>query len=199
MLNIKPQVFDPKSLEKKAINGDGLAAYLLGRGYFSEEFGLPQDDVKARKWYQYGAEQLNDCHCLYGLGICYDDGVGGVERNHDQATVLFEKAYPEILSKAKNQEPYALFILGAYYFYGFANVIPSQKKAFEVIYEAALQGHLAAIYDIGTFYYKGTGCNKDRKLSKQYLELATKAQLPRAKQKLKEWKFENEFVKERRR
>lgn len=197
MLNIKPQVFKPSDLEKKAISGDGLSAYLLGRGYFSEEFGLPQDYNKAKYWYQYGASELHDCHCMYGLGICYDDGVGGLEQNHEQATILFEQAYPEILSRAKKQEPYALFILGAYYFYGLANVTSSKEKAFEVIYQAALQGHLAAIYDIGTFYYKGTGCNKDVELSKQYLELAAKSQLPRAKQKLKEWKLEK-IVKERR-
>jgi len=81
----------------------------------------------------------------------------------------------------------SIFILGAYHFYGFAGVEKDDAKAFEKIYDAAMMGHLAGIYDIGTFYYNGTGVKIDYIKSKEYLKIASEAGLERAKQKLDEW------------
>lgn len=189
---IKPLIYDIEKLKDRALNGDGLASYLLGRSYFSSENGVQNDYSESFKWYKYGTEQLNEAKCLYGLGICYDDGVG-VEKDSQKADELFKEALPILKQQAENNDPYAMFILGAYYFYGFAGVEQNDSMAFETIYNSAIQGHLAGIYDIGTFYHNGTGVEVDYEKSKEFLELAASIGLERAKQKLDEW--ENDFKK----
>lgn len=183
---LKPLVYNLNELKEKALNKDGLSAYLLGRSYFSSENGAVNNFDESFKWYQYGTEQLKDAKCFYGLGICYDDGVG-VEQDSKKADKLFRKALPILTKQVQENDPYAMFILGAYYFYGFAGVKQDKKKAFEIIYHSAMQGHLAGIYDIGTFYHNGIGVEIDYNNSKKFLEIATNAGLERAKQKLVEW------------
>ena len=190
-MNIKPLVFNIEILQKKALNGDGLSAYILGRSYFSSENGVQCDYSKSFEWYKYGAEKLKDSRCTYGLGICYDDGVG-VEQDIKKADSLFREAYKPLNEMAKQNEPFSMFILGAYYFYGFAGMERNDSKAFENIFNSAQLGHLAGIYDIGTFYHNGTGIEIDFEKSKKYLTLAASVGLERAKQKLTEW--ENDFI-----
>ena len=52
--------------------------------------------------FKYGAEQLNDVKCLYGLGIYYDDGIG-VKKDTEKADTLFRQALPALLEQAKQQ------------------------------------------------------------------------------------------------
>lgn len=54
MKKIEPMIFDLKELENKGNSGDGLACYILGRSFDSEENGAEQSYQKALFWYQKG-------------------------------------------------------------------------------------------------------------------------------------------------
>jgi len=186
MAELVPMVFEIKQLELDAQSGNGLAAYLLGRSYFSEENGVERNYKKSFEWYKYGAEILNDPRCIYGEGICYDDGEG-VEQDQKKANELFIKAYESLKRLADEKDPFSTFILGAYHFYGFAGIEKDDVKAFDIIYSSAMMGHLPGIYDIGTFYHNGIGVNIDYCKSKEFFKIAAEAGLERANQKLVEW------------
>lgn len=189
---IQPMVFDINELKKRAENGDKLSCYILARSYDSEENGAEQSFEKAVYWYKKGSE-LNDPRSMYGLGACYYFG-DGVAKDLDKAYDLFVQAYPLLLKQIEEEqnEPkvqaFSKFCLGAYYYFGFGDIEKDMNKAFELIYECALEGHLAAIYDLGAnFYYNGVGTDRDLSLSRDYLELASNVGLPRAKRKLIEY------------
>lgn len=200
LFNIKPMIFNIKELEDKANNKDGLSCYLLGRSYDSGENGLDKDPYKALYWYNRGAN-LNDPRCIYGVAACYYFG-DGVNKDENIAYDLFVKAYNPLLDLINKEEDtikrqaFSIFCLGAYYYFGFGDVEKNEQKAFELIYESALKGHIAGIYDLGAnFYYNGVGTEKNIKLSKYFLELADKYNLPRARQKLVEYGFINNKTK----
>lgn len=198
----EPMLFNLKELEEKANKGNGLACYILGRSYDSEENGATQSFEKAMYWYNKGKD-LGDSRCTYGVGACYHFG-DGVDKDTKKAKELFVQAYNpllELIEQEKNnprKQAFSKFCLGAYYYFGFGNIEKDDKKAFELIYDSAMQGHIAGIYDLGAnFYYNGVGTKKDLKLSKYYLKMAMDAGLPRAKTKYLQYKevYENEIEK----
>ncbi len=200
MNKIIPMIFDVNELEEKAKNGDGLSCYLLGRSYDSGENGLEQNFNKALFWYKKGKE-LGDPRCIYGVGACYYFG-DGVEQDKKQAYELFVKAYQPLLKlieKEKNipnKQAFSMFCLAAYYYFGFGDIEKDDNTAFKLIYDSAMKGHIAGIYDLGAnFYYNGVGTERDLEKSKFYLELASKYGLPRAIKKLQEYKtmYNNEI------
>ena len=172
--SIKPMIFDLKDLEIKAENGDKLACYILGRSYDSEENGAEQSYEKAMYWYEKGKE-LGDPCCTYGVGACYYFG-DGVEQDKDKAKQIHISAYKpllELIEKEKNRrkQSFSKFCLGAYYYFGLGEIERDEKKAFELIHDCAMQGHLPAIYDLGAnFYYNGVGTEKNLRLSEYYLK-----------------------------
>ncbi len=198
---IKPMIFDLKDLEWKAKSGDKLACYILGRSYDSEENGVEQSYEKAIYWYEKGKE-LGDPCCTYGVGACYYFG-DGVEQDEEKAKKIHISAYKpllELIKKEKNprKQSFSKFCLGAYYYFGFGEIERDEKKAFELIHDCAIQGHLPAIYDLGAnFYYNGVGTEKNLKLSEYYLKIAVDAGLPRAKVKFEQYKdtYEDEIEK----
>ena len=91
--------------------------------------------------------------------------------------------------ESSRRQAFSKFCLGAYYYFGFGNVERDENKAFELIHDCAMQGHLRAIYDLGAnFYYNGVGTEKNLKLSEYYLKMAVNAGLPRAKAKFEQYK-----------
>ena len=191
MKEIIPLTFNVKDLEEQA-KTDGLACYILGRSYDSGENGVDQDLAKAVYWYEEGTKK-NDPRAIYGLAACYDFG-DGVEQDKKKAYELFVDAYPKLLNLIEEEQrnperqAFSIFCLGAYYYFGFGDVIEDKTKAFELINDAAEKGHIAAIYDLGAnFYYTGTGTNQNLEKSRYYLELAASYNLPRAKNKLLEY------------
>lgn len=185
---IKPIIFDLSEVKDKAEKGDKFACYILGRSYDSEENGAEQSFEKAMQWYRRG-KKLGDPRCAYGVGACYYFG-DGVEQDKERAKKVHIEAYKPLLelieqeSNNPRKQAFSKFCLGAYYYFGFGNVEKDEKKAFELIHDCAMQGHLPAIYDLGAnFYYNGVGTEKNLELSKSYLELAVKYGLPRAKSK----------------
>lgn len=188
-----PMVFDINELEENAKNGDGLSCYLLGRSYDSGENGVEQNFNKALFWYNKGKE-LGDPRCIYGVGACYYFG-DGVEQDKKQAYELFVKAYQPLLKlieKEKdipNRQAFSIFCLGAYYYFGFGDIEKNNNIAFKLIYDSAMKGHIAGIYDLGAnFYYNGVGTESNLEKSKFCLELASNYGLPRAIKKLQEYK-----------
>lgn len=190
---IKPMIFDLKDLEMKAKNEDKFACYILGRSYDSEENGVEQSFEKAMYWYEKGKELGNPC-CAYGVGACYYFG-DGVKQDKEKAKQIHINAYKpllELIEKEKEnlrKQSFSKFCLGAYYYFGFGDIERDEKKAFELIHDCAMQGHLPAIYDLGAnFYYNGIGTEKNLRLSEYYLKMAVDAELPRAKVKFKQYK-----------
>ena len=186
-------IFNIEDLEMKAKNGDRLACYILGRSYDSQENGAEQSFEKAMYWYEKGKD-LGDPRCAYGVGACYHFG-DGVEQDKEKAKQIHIEAYESLLSlineeqETPRRQAFSKFCLGAYYYFGFGNIERDEKKAFELIHDCAIQGHLPAIYDLGAnFYYTGTGTNQDLEKSEYYLQLAASYNLPRAKRKLLEYR-----------
>lgn len=200
MNKIIPMIFNINDLEENAKKGDGLSCYILGRSYDSGENGLEQNFNKALFWYNKG-KKLEDPRCIYGVGACYYFG-DGVEQDKKQAYELFVKAYQpllELIEQEKNipnRQAFSIFCLGAYYYFGFGDIEKNDNTAFKLIYDSAMKGHIAGIYDLGAnFYYNGIGTERDLEKSKFYLELASKYGLPRAIKKLQEYKtmYNNEI------
>lgn len=188
-MEIKPMIFNIEELIKKANTKDKLAYYIIARSYDSAENGLEQDSKKAFEWYRKGTK-LNDPKCIYGLAACYQFG-DGVEQDKDKAYQLFVKAYDSLLHEIEEikdnpkVQVFSKFCLGAYYYFGFGDVKKDYKIAYQLINECAIQGHLAAIYDLGAnFYREGRGTEQNIELADYYLELAASVGLPRAIKKL---------------
>ena len=200
MNKIISMIFNINDLEENAKKGDGLSCYILGRSYDSGENGLEQNFNKALFWYNKG-KKLEDPRCIYGVGACYYFG-DGVEQDKKQAYELFVKAYQpllELIEQEKNipnRQAFSIFCLGAYYYFGFGDIEKDDNTAFKLIYDSAMKGHIAGIYDLGAnFYYNGIGTERDLEKSKFYLELASKYGLPKAIKKLQEYKtmYNNEI------
>ena len=177
-----------KELQEKALLGDGLCAYILGRSYYSAENNVEQDYLKSFSWYKFGHDRLKDPRCIYGYAMFfYDDGEseseGIVEKNNIYANQLFKQAYPKLVSLSNLGDAYSTFILGAYYNYGIGGVEKSFDNALVFIKRAAQQGHAGAMYDLGKFYETGRGVQKDLEKSRQYYTMA--AQLGNVRAKLK--------------
>ena len=185
--------FDLEELKK---NLNGFSCYILGRSYDLEENGVAEDLKKALKYYNEGMN-LNYPLCEYSLGISLILGLGDVlDIDKEKGTKLLIGAYPRILDLINNKDLspierlYAKFVTGAYHYYGLGNVEKDDNKAFEIIKECAEEGHIAAIYDLGTnFYYNGVGTEQDIEKAKRYLSIACEAGLPRAIKKYNEYGF----------
>ena len=200
MNKIIPMIFNINDLEENAKKGDGLSCYILGRSYDSGENGLEQNFNKALFWYNKG-KKLEDPRCIYGVGACYYFG-DGVKEDKNKAHELFVKAYQpllELIEQEKNipnRQAFSIFCLGAYYYFGFGDIEKDDNTAFKLIYDSAMKGHIAGIYDLGAnFYYNGVGTERDLEKSKFYLELASNYGLPIAIKKLQEYKtiYDNEI------
>ena len=144
-----------ETLKKKALQ-NGLAAYIVGRSYYSQENGCKQDYETSLRWYKYGYMVLKDPRCEYGYAMfLYDDGEsepeGVIEKDNKLANKLFAEAYPKLKKLAQEGDMYANFILGAYHNYGIGGVTKDFSQAIKYIEESAKLGHSGACYDMGKF------------------------------------------------
>ena len=142
------------------------------------------DDVKRKS-------EDGDKFACYILDRSYDSEENGAEQSFEKAMYWYEKG------KELGDPRYA-YGVGAYYYFGFGNVERDENKAFELIHDCAMQGHIPAIYDLGAnFYYNGVGTEKNLRLSEYYLKMAVNAGLPRAKVKFEQYKdtYESEIEK----
>lgn len=183
-------------LDKLKNNLNGFSCYILGRSYDLEENNATENFEEALKYYKEGINYGNPL-CEYSLGISLIFGLGDVLKvDKEKGTELLIDAYPKIIELINNKDIssleklYAKFVTGAYYYYGLGDVEKDDMKAFEIIKECALEGHIAAIYDLGAnFYYNGVGTEQDVEMAKYYLGMASDAGLPRAIKKYSEYGF----------
>ena len=175
-----------EQLIKKAKNGNGLAAYILGRSYYSCENGVERDFKKSFEYYKYGFKSLKDPRCKYGYAMFfYDDGEseseGVVKKNNKYANRLFASAYDKLVRLAGSGDKYACFILGAYYNYGLGETEQNFVAALNLIKKAASYGHAGALYDLGKFYATGHGVKQNPITALSYFKLADEMGSNRAK------------------
>ena len=158
-------------------------------------FDLSELEIKARK---------GDKLACYILGRSNDSEENGAEQNFEKAKQIHIQAYKPLLKLIEEEkqnlrkQAFSKFCLGAYYYFGFGEVEIDKNKAFGLIHDCAMQGHLPAIYDLGAnFYYNGIGTEKNLKFSEYYLKMAVDAGLPRAKVKYEQYRseYENEIEK----
>jgi TPR repeat protein len=188
------------NLEELKKNLNGFSCYILGRSYDLEENGASEDFNKALKYYNEGM-YLNYPLCEYSIGISSLFGLGDVLKiDKEKGNKLLTDAYSKIIDLINNQgllpeeRVYAKFVLGAFYYYGLGNIEKDDKKAFDIISDCALAGHIAAIYDLGAnFYYNGVGTLKDIEKAKHYLSMACEAGLPRSIKKYNEYGFDDKI------
>ena len=69
-----------KALRAMAERGDGEAMHLLGLGYEKGSYGLAEDEVEARAWYERSAA-TRDPRGLSSFGKCLTRGLGGPKDN----------------------------------------------------------------------------------------------------------------------
>ena len=144
---IVPIIFDIDSLEDNGFN-----CYLKGRSYDLQENWVEYSAENAVKYYKKGYYEFKDKMCQYSIAISNYLGDFDYLFDDNDKKILFP-TFKEIeeLSTSENKivSIYAKFILAAYYNYGLAGVEKDEDKAFEIIYECALNGHIGAMYDLG--------------------------------------------------
>lgn len=83
------------------------------------------------------------------------------------------------------RQAFSKFCLGAYYYFGFGNIEKDDNKAFELIHDCAMQGHLPAIYDLGAnFYYNGRWNREKFEIVRVLLKDGSKCRIAQSKSKI---------------
>ena len=89
----------------------------------------------------------------YWLGVCYNQGQGGVKQDHAEAYKWFRKAHA-------GGEKDASYMLGLCLKKG-EGVAQNYAAAIELFRKSAEQGDSASLYEMGDFYFKGLGVKQD--------------------------------------
>jgi len=154
-----------KAAEQGVQGGDAVAQNYLGYCYSKGE-GVTQNLEQAIYWWRKAAEQGNNS-AQYNLGVCYKDGIGGVEKDPSQAVYWWRKSAEQGYSSAQ-------YNLGIYYYGG----IGVEKDSSQAVYwwrKAAEQEHSNAEYNLGACYYNGgIGLEKDGDIALYWFEKAIK-------------------------
>ncbi len=187
-------------LSKSASAGNPEAQYQLAIKCLYGE-GLPQDSVKAFKYFHLSAEQKY-APAMKALGNAYRDG-DGVEQDWKQSTAFFEKAaeggdvqammeaalnYGNLQnpdwSSSKAKEWYqkaaeagndeAKVILAKYNLRDYGNT-NNKKLGFQQLKDYAAQGNTFAMYELGEAYYAGHYVEKDRMEAAKWYRKAAEA------------------------
>ena len=103
----------------------------------------------------------------YKLAECYDDGLGGLEQNQDEAFRWYEKS-------ASQGYPNALYALAYYYQYG-KIVEKNGEKALNLYLEAAEKGCIDACFCLACIYRNGSIIDVDYDKAFHYASLAAAA------------------------
>jgi len=151
-------------IDRGGDKGDMHAMTLLGELYASG-LGVPQDDVKAAKWYRLAADR-GDRDAMFALGLFHVTRRGGLH-DRSEAAKLFASA-------AKLGSPAAAYDLGLFYLEG--QLFPQDfQKAAELFRIAAQAGNSEAQYALATLYKDGRGVPQDPVESAKLLAAASLA------------------------
>ena len=170
-------------VSKGAHAGAAECQDLLGIWYFNgnEEEGIEQNHKAAVEWFEKAAAQ-GFAKAQYHLGECYENGIGGLNRDSAKAAELWEQA-------AKQGQVDACRNLGFYYYPEARNVKRfTSRKAIDqatVWFEKAAQmGDAESQFMLGVCYMIGKGQNHDPKKAMKWFELAAKQYHPDAQYNL---------------
>ncbi|KAK8840395.1 hypothetical protein M9Y10_030956 [Tritrichomonas musculus] len=151
-----------KEYIEKAANMNNLNANLFLGYFYFRGFGVDQDFVKARKYF----ESSSDDPALLYLATIYCNGLGTPKDG------LKAKYYYEILAKREN--PLGFLFLGIMYCKGIG-VEQDYLKAKNYYESAAKLKNSNAMINLGDLYRNGYGVNKDYSKAKEYYELAARS------------------------
>jgi TPR repeat protein len=146
-INIQKEVF---TLFQTGARGSATSMYYLGVLY-AEGFGVTQDYVKAREWWEKAADK-GDWDAMGNLGRLYANG-WGVAQDYAKARELYEKA-------AEKGVADAITNLGILYANG-QGVAQDYTKAREGWEKAAEKGNTDAMVGLGILYADGKGVAQD--------------------------------------
>jgi TPR repeat protein len=158
-INTRKDVF--AVVQTGATHGNAQSMFSLG-WFYANGFGVAQDYVKAREWYEKAADN-GDPRAMNGLGVLYDNGQG-VAQDYVKARELYEKA-------ADNGDADAMNNLGVLYNNG-DGVARDYVKAREWFEKAADKGDADAIYNLGWLYANGFGVAQDYVKAREWFEKA---------------------------
>jgi len=96
------------------------------------------------------AAEMGDPKGMYKLGVCYEDGKGGITKDEAKAVEWYQKA-------AEAGDAAAMCNLGNCYEYGKGGLTKGEAKAVEWYQKAAEAGNATAMLNLGRFYYNGQG------------------------------------------
>ena len=152
---------DAAFIREAAEKGDAQAQLRLGILY-SEDLGVPRDDITAAAWYRKAAEQGN-AEAQATLGAVYELG-RGEPQDFRQAAAWYGKA-------ATKGNPDAEYALGVLYREGHG--VPKDYAIAATWYrKAAEQGFAAAQVTLGVAYMVGRGVPQNYRESYFWLSLA---------------------------
>ena len=110
---------------------------------------VTSEDV--RQWRQ--AAEQGEAWAQHNLGLCYNDGWGGLTQNYYEAVKWYRKAAEQGFALAQNN-------LGLCYENG-NGVAQNYYEAVKWYRKAAEQGYSMAQYKMGDCYYRGNGMTQD--------------------------------------
>jgi len=164
-----------EKLERAAANGDGQAAYKLGRLYH-DGARVGRDMRKAFAWFQKGATN-GDRDAQADLGMMYNSG-RGVQQDKAKAEECYIKLFAMDLKAAESGVAKAQAYVAKHYEVG-EGVAKDEGKAEEwyrravkSCQEAASLGDAEAEYALGYMYGDGKGVRQDAGLSLDWYESA---------------------------
>ena len=149
-------------LEKAAEQGYALAQIALANSYRQGPTHLRDYDTAVEIYSDLAKE--NDAIALYGLGLCYAQGLG-VDTDIELAMEYLKKS-------AELGYAMAITDLANVYVSGIQGVPQNLSKAMDLYREAAEQGFPMAQFYIGRMYENGWGVDKDIKEANKWYEKA---------------------------
>lgn len=128
---------------KGAESGDSKSQVSLA-DFYAE---MDSDAVQAYYWYRKAAEQ-GEAYAQWKVGLCYDDGIGEVEKNVDEAIKWYRKSAEK---GYKNAQFYLAERMRS----------KNPEEAFYWYNQAYRQGYFDAGAIIGMMLYYGEGCTRN--------------------------------------
>ncbi len=133
---------------KEAAGKGGIKAQaLLGTLYYYGN-GVPEDEVKAVKWWRKSAEQGSP-FAQYDLAMAYHDGIGGLTKSNKKAVEWFTKG-------AKAGDVRSQYNLGIAYYHALG-VKKNKAEAMKWFQKASDQDNADAQYILAAGYKDGIG------------------------------------------
>ncbi|MGN0868274.1 MAG: tetratricopeptide repeat protein [Akkermansia sp.] len=143
--------------------GNAAAHFWLGRVYHDGVYGLPQDDARAYRHFEAGAQQ-GDRACLCSQGVMLLRGIG---------TAKDERRALVCLNAAANRGHAQAVVALAYALFTGSGVPADAAKAAEILQEAATMGYPEAYVYLAYVTAKG-GANlpADERMAKHWIDIA---------------------------